>query len=145
MVDTLITIGIIAFVLLRAYMKANKKAQQQAQRRAQPRPTPQPVPPAGEPRPFWEESYTEESSFGEAEEPTSYEEIPKNDSYFTYEKIEPEINATRPSEESYSEMNVETSVQNIENESEKKPQISVDMDEFYKGIIYSEILKRPYN
>ena len=141
MVDTLITIGIIAFVLLRAYSKSKRRAQQQAQRRPKPSPFQQPTVMS---EPEWETlepDYREE----EAKQPTSYEEIPKNSSYFTYESIEPEINGEGTSVESYSEKNVETNVQNIENEDEKKRQISIDLNEMYKGVIYSEILKRPYN
>ena len=76
---------------------------------------------------------------------SSYEEIPKNQPYFTYETLEPEIKNESPIEEVSSVDSVEKNVQNIENESEKKLQISMDMEELYKGVIYSEILKRPYN
>lgn len=141
MVDTLITIGIIAFVLLRAYSKAKRKNQQQVQRKPKPNPFPQPTVVS---EPEWETSETD-YRYENTKEATSYEEIPKNNDYFTYESLEPEINVEKPVADSYSEKNVEINVQNIESEEEKKPQISLDMEELYKGVIYSEILKRPYN
>ena len=141
MVDTLITIGIIAFVLLRAYSKAKRKNQQQVQRKPKPNPFPQPTVVS---EPEWETSETY-YRYENTKEATSYEEIPKNNDYFTYESLEPEINVEKPVADSYSEKNVEINVQNIESEEEKKPQISLDMEELYKGVIYSEILKRPYN
>ena len=141
MVDTLITIGIIAFVLLRAYSKSKRKAQQQAQRKPKPSPFPQPTVMS---EPEWETleaDYQEE----EAKPPTSYEEIPKNNPYFTYENLEPEINEETSAVKSCSGSDVEINVQNIEDEERKKMQISLDMEDLYKGIFYSEILKRPYN
>ena len=141
MVDTLITIGIIAFVLLRAYSKSKRKAQQQAQRKPKPSPFPQPTVMS---EPEWETleaDYQEE----EAKPPTSCEEIPKNNPYFTYENLEPEINEETSAVKSCSGSDVEINVQNIEDEERKKMQISLDMEDLYKGIVYSEILKRPYN
>ena len=140
MVDTLITIGIIAFVLLRAYSKA-KKNQQQAQRKPKPSPFPQPTVVS---EPIWEDN-SEETLREEMEKPTSYEEIPKNAPYFTYENLEPEINEEKQPAEGCSEKNVEINVQNVENEGEKKSPVSLDMEDIYKGVIYSEILKRPYS
>ena len=77
--------------------------------------------------------------------PTSVEEIPKNDSYFTYENLEPEINEEPHAEESTPVKDVEMNVQNIEGENEKIPQFSFTQEEILKGVIYSEILKNPYN
>ena len=88
MVDTLITIGIIAFVLLRAYRKSQKKAQQHSQRKPINSPFPQPTVVT---EPVWEEMAEEESGYEEEEVSSSYEEIPKNQPYFTYETFEPEI------------------------------------------------------
>lgn len=145
MVDILITIGIIAFVLLQASVKAKKKAQQQAQRKPHPYRAPQPASPSREDKPFWEELTTDTTLHEEVEETTSYEEIPKNNTYFTYENLEPEINEKKPAVESCSGNDVEINVQNIEDEEGKKMQITLEMEELYKGIVYSEILKRPYN
>ncbi len=145
MVDILITIGIIAFVLLQASVKAKKKAQQQAQRKPHPYRAPQPASPSREDKPFWEELTTDTTLHEEVEETTSYEEIPKNNPYFTYENLEPEINEETSAVKSCSGSDVEINVQNIEDEERKKMQISLDMEDLYKGIVYSEILKRPYN
>lgn len=146
MVDILITIGILAFVLLRASVKAKKKAQQRPQRKPNPYRTPRPVSTSEEFKPFWEETTTAPTlQEKEVDEQTSYEEIPKNNAYFTYESLEPEINVEKNNEESSSLKDVEMNVQNIERENEKSPQFSLDKDEIIKGVIFSEILKRPYN
>ena len=125
LVDILITIGIFVIFFASSSRKLKKRRQQmqQQQQRKQkpPRPAVRPV------------------------TASSYEEIPKNQPYFTYETLEPEIKNESPIEEVSSVDSVEKNVQNIENESEKKLQISMDMEELYKGVIYSEILKRPYN
>lgn len=137
MVDTLITIGIVAFVLLRAYVKTKKKMQQQQAK--QQREARQTVRPASMEKPLRQEM--QEPSVA----PMSYEEIPKNQSYFTYETIEPEIKQEAYPKASSSGEAVEKNVQNIDIEDEKNLQISLEKEDIYKGIIYSEILKRPYN
>ena len=76
---------------------------------------------------------------------SSYEEIPKNQEYFTYETFEPEIKEDDNKEESSPFDSVEKNVQIVDNEDEKKLQVSIEMEDIYKGVIYSEILKRPYN
>ena len=148
MEDILITIGVIAFVILRAYTKAKKKnAQQQARRR----PTPRPVvvePEVESEKPLWHdifESTQEETMQEPSFEASSFEEIPKNQQYFTYEKIEPEIGEEVHNAEFSPVDSVEKNVQNTDNENEKTSPISLDMTDIYKGVIYSEILKRPYN
>ena len=126
LVDILITIGIFVIFFASSSRKL-KKIQQQQQRRQQQQkrqyrqPAPQPV------------------------APTSYEEIPKNQPYFTYETFEPEIKDEVRKEETSSGESVENNVQNTDNEMEKTPQISLEMEDIYRGVIYSEILKRPYN
>lgn len=142
MVDTLITIGIIAFVLLRAYSKSKKRAQQASQRKSPYSPFPQPTVVS---EPVWEETEEEESCYEEEEVPSSYEEIPKNQPYFTYETFEPEIKSDEVMAEMSSEKSVEKSVQNTDSEKENISPFSLDMEDIYKGVIYSEILKRPYN
>lgn len=142
MVDTLITIGIIAFVLLRAYRKSQKKTQQHSQRKPTNSPFPQPTVVT---EPVWEEMVEEESGYKEEEVSSSYEEIPKNQPYFTYETFEPEIKSDEVVADMSSEKSVEKIVQNTDSENEKLSPISLDMEDIYKGVIYSEILKRPYN
>ena len=151
--DTLITIAVVALFFISSYAKAKKKKAQQEQRRQQQmrrRPAPAPVTPSfeEETKPLWQESYEsvqtameEESSFSSS----SYEETPKNQPYFTYETIEPEIQENYKEENASSHNDVEKVVQNIGNEEEKMRQISFEKEELIKGIIYSEILKRPYN
>lgn len=131
-IDILITIGVIAFVLLRAYGKSKKKKHS---------PFPQPT---VESEPIWE-TIEDEYGDGEVKNQTSYEEIPKNEEYFTYENLEPEMNDEKRTAGSSSIQDVEMNVQNIERESENLPQFSFDKEELMKGVIYSEILKRPYN
>ena len=123
LVDILITIGIFVIFFASSSRKLKKKQQQQQQqqKRQHRPPTPQPV------------------------VPTSYEEVPKNQPYFTYETFEPEIKDEVRMEETSSGESVEKNVQNTDNEMEKIPQISLEMEDIYKGVIYSEILKRPYN
>ncbi|MBO4382316.1 MAG: hypothetical protein J5799_05180 [Bacteroidales bacterium] len=97
-------------------------------------------------------SPVEESEFEDSlYETDATEDVPKmrqtvtnspNDSdYFTYETIDPE-------DDSFSEKEKSTPVnfsQTTDNEVEKMPQLNFDEEELYKGVIYSEILKRKYN
>lgn len=125
LVDFLITLGIFAIFFASSSRKLKKRRQQMQQqqeqrqkvRRPAVRPVAQPV----------------------------HEEIPKNSSYFTYETIEPEIQENYQGEETSFSEPVEKNVQIVDSEDEKKLQISLEMEDIYKGVIYSEILKRPYN
>ena len=141
MVDVLITIGIIVFVLLRAYSKSKRRSQKRSPNKPYTPPFPQTK---VESEPIWE---TLEESFqdDEVKMTTSYEETPKNDTYFTYESLEPDINEGTQAKDSSSVKDVENSVQNIEGENENSLQISFGKEELMKGVIYSEILKNPYN
>ena len=153
LIDILITIGIFVFFFV-SYSsnikKRRQQLQQQEQQKARQRSARPMVPPTSESEeePSWHEIFEFEQTVtkqGPSVASSSYEEIPKNQSYFTYETIEPEIKENvRAEETSYNE-SVEKNVQNIDNEMEKSPQFSLDMKEIYKGVIYSEILKRPYN
>ena len=156
MKDILIMIAALGIFLVNAYVKAKKK-QAQAQQRQQQRQrqqqyqqtvTQDPAPEPQSARPLWQEvveTVLQEEGSERENSSTSYEEIPKNSSYFTYETYEPEITEETHREETFSEEPVEKSVQNIDNEIEKTGLISIEMEELYKGIVYSEILKRPYN
>lgn len=153
LIDILITIGIFVFFFVSYSSKIKKRRQQlqqQEQQKARQRSARPMVPPTSESEeePSWHEIFEFEQTVtkqGPSVASSSYEEIPKNQSYFTYETIEPEIKENvRAEETSYNE-SVEKNVQNIDNEMEKSPQFSLDMKEIYKGVIYSEILKRPYN
>lgn len=125
LVDILITIGIFVIFFASSSRKLKKKKQQMQQQQQQKQKAHRPAV-----RPVMT---------------SSYEEIPKKQDYFTYETFEPEIKEEAFEEESSSVESVEKNVQITDSETEKKPPISLEMEDIYKGIIYSEILKRPYN
>jgi hypothetical protein len=99
----------------------------------------------------------EEEEYFDSLEENSYEEIPvmkneknksnssKSTTYFTYEEdsgvesLSPSSEATKPSN------NGEINIQEVENETETKDIDLQDPEELKKAIIYSEILKNPYN
>lgn len=66
---------------------------------------------------------------------------PNDSDYFTYETMDPETDSFVEEERKTAVINP----QNIDNEKEKVPQFNFDEEELYKGVIYSEILKRKYN
>ncbi len=66
---------------------------------------------------------------------------PNDSDYFTYETIEPEDGSFVENEMS----TTEKFSQITDSEMEKAPQLNFDEEELYKGVIYSEILKRKYN
>lgn len=152
LMDILIPIAVVAIFILNSYIKIKKKQAQvaQQQQKARRRPSPPPVPPSFEEneKPVWQDIF-ESSQTEPVSDPqvsaTSYEEIPKNPSYFSYETIEPEIKEEPQNRETSFHEAVEKNVQNIDNKEEKMSPISLDMEDIYKGVIYSEILKRPYN
>ena len=143
-IDTIITIAIIGFFLLRAFHKSKRAAQKKR------RPLPSSV--FTMPEKEAEPTFREEFEIPRAETRQSpqfvtstNEETPKNDSYFTYETIEPEIGGDDHVRDNSFHDDVEKIVQNIDNETEKMSQITFEKEDLIKGIIYSEILKRPYN
>lgn len=152
LMDILIPIAVVAFFILNSYIKIKKKQAQatQQQQKARRRPSPAPVTPSFEEneKPVWQEIFESTQTESESDpqvSATSYEEIPKNPSYFSYETIEPEIKEEPQNRETSFHEAVEKNVQNIDNKEEKMSPISLDMEDIYKGVIYSEILKRPYN
>lgn len=66
---------------------------------------------------------------------------PNDSDYFTYETMDPESDSFVEEERKTAVKNL----QNTDNEMEKVPQLNFDEEELYKGVIYSEILKRKYN
>ncbi|MBQ4440725.1 MAG: hypothetical protein II899_01280 [Bacteroidales bacterium] len=66
---------------------------------------------------------------------------PNDSDYFTYETIEPDDGSFVENEMS----TTEKFSQITDSEMEKAPQLNFDEEELYKGVIYSEILKRKYN
>lgn len=66
---------------------------------------------------------------------------PNDSDYFTYETMDPETDSFVEEERKTAVKNL----QNTDNEMEKVPQLNFDEEELYKGVIYSEILKRKYN
>ena len=70
---------------------------------------------------------------------------PKNEEFFTYETIEPELSTPFSTEPELSKSTVEKNVQIVENEEVKNIDIQFNTDNIINGIIFSEILKKPYN
>ena len=126
LVDILITIGIFVIFFASSSRKLKKKRQQMQQQEQQQRQRPR--------RPAVRPVAA-----------SSYEEILKNPTYFTYETFEPEIKEEIREEKVSPVESVDKNVQIVDSEDEKKLQISLEMEDLYKGVIYSEILKRPYN
>lgn len=89
---------------------------------------------------------TEEEEFLSQETSDSYANFyPKNAKYFTYETIADEEQDFNKKSESFFDTGVEEESQIIDNEQENNSIIDLSKDELVKGVIYSEILKRPYN
>ena len=98
------------------------------------------------PPPFEEEFETEEETW----EPPRMNvqnmretetKSPKEPEYFTYERDAEEAGPFTEKKEPSLEINL----QSIDNEDKKKPELHFDNEEIYKGVIYSEILKRKFN
>lgn len=70
---------------------------------------------------------------------------PKNEEVFTYETLEPELSTPFSTEPELSNSTVEKNVQIVENEEVKNIDIQFNINNIVNGIIYSEILKKPYN
>jgi hypothetical protein len=66
---------------------------------------------------------------------------PNKTDYFTYETIEPEIGDVEDSQPQV----VDPVSQIVDNEIGKMPVLDFDEKELYKGVIYSEILKRKFS
>lgn len=66
---------------------------------------------------------------------------PNEPEYFTYESDAEEMG---PFTEK-GEPSPKTDLQTIDNENKIKPELHFDEEELYKGVIYSEILKRKFN
>lgn len=152
--DTLVTIGIVLLGIIMSIRKNKKKMQAQAAKRKQQQTAVEdateeaPIPRDESPfSPF--PNFEPEMKDSEDTFVSSLEEIvqknPKTEDYFTYERVEPEIEQPINKSETCFVDNVDNNVQNIENEEEKNPKLTFEMSEIYKGVIYSEILKRPYN
>ena len=68
---------------------------------------------------------------------------PKNESYFTYETLEPESFGPPEGDTTFHDSLGENNQQIIENEQQNNSNLKFDDEEIKKGIIYSIILKRP--
>ena len=69
----------------------------------------------------------------------------KNEEYFTYESLEPEVSPDFDEFEFYSQKSVEKPQQMPENEEVKNTLLQLNADEITKGVIYSIILDNPHN
>lgn len=67
--------------------------------------------------------------------------VPNEQEYFTYETIETNDDSSSVSSHSKVNSNMQTTV----NEEENKYALTLEEEEMYKGIVYSEILKKKYN
>ncbi len=138
-VSIIIAIGAYVFFTIRKYKK-KEEAEAQRRRRMQ-RPdifeAPQQQPEEAEPL-F--ETVRRPKTYSSA--PPPRENVPKSDEYFTYEDssapIETEVAGSTPSTAS-------TSVQAADIEEEIESKSLPLKEEIDKAILYSEILKRPYN
>lgn len=125
---------ILAAILLPIFIKFRKKKQAKSSHK---------------PRPVETVSPNRESKNAPIAEDASFEDFDanssKNDEYFTYETLEPEVSENFDEVAYYSQKNVENNQQIIENEEVKNTELQFDTEEIKKGIIYSIILEKPYN
>ncbi len=70
--------------------------------------------------------------------------IPKEKEYFTYDDIGSyeDISSNRRVENPIKDPSVDSQI--VDNEDKNIPEVSFDMEDLYKGVIYSEILKKKY-
>jgi hypothetical protein len=125
----LITIIIILTTVLAG---ADKKA----------KPQKQPAKPAGNPHGRYPQSHSRKTTVSQSKMQDLSPNSPKNEDYFTYETVEPEILDPTVSDVFSQSNAVENDQQNPENEQQKDSILKWDEDEIKKGIIYSIILKR---
>lgn len=92
------------------------------------------------PPPFQSEREEEQDIF-ESKMRKNEPKVPKEREYFTYETLNDD------SQEIWDSMKKEgkTNLQSVESEKERMPELTMSEEEIYKGIIYSEILKRKFN
>lgn len=73
------------------------------------------------------------------------ESYPQNDKFSSQSAVYYNQAETSTREESYENESVENLNQPLDNENENNSVLAFDSEEMKKGIIYAEILKRPYN
>ena len=134
-VSIIIAIAAYVFFTVRKYKKKEAEAAQRRKR--------------VQPSDIFEEPEVTEPIFETVRPPRSHpsapppeQNVPKTDEYFTYEdvnpSVEPEVSKSPPS---MSNTPIQTTDIEAENETNSLPL----KEEIDKAIIYSEILKRPYN
>lgn len=102
------------------------------------------------PRPIFEEFMPEEPAVEHpetimSESANNAEIYPKNEEYFTYETVtDDEVNFAENSEKKSTKTESDEK-QDVGTQKENNSLIDFDSDELVKGVIYSEILQRPYN
>lgn len=67
-------------------------------------------------------------------------ETPKQEEYFTYETLDPDVESVMAQAENFSD----SGTQQVVNKEEENTLLSLEDDEVMKGIIYAEILKRKF-
>lgn len=140
--DLIITAAIVVGYFLLFGRKRKKTAQpkNQTQRSNNEKPS----------RPTFEELMSEQMSTMQPEpimpESTNNEEIyPKKEEYFTYETVIDEETTIAENFENESSKVDANDAQVNDIQKENNSLINLDSDELIKGVIYSEILQRPYN
>ena len=137
-IDVVITIAVV----LGYFLLSSKK------KKSKPQPRTKPHYP-----PYYTPSYEVEEEMSaptiEKETEWTYPDITSErleNEYFTYENIEsPITSSAEVIANSHLTNDVVQQMQENDEEEDKKPELIFTKEEFYKGIIYSEILKRPYS
>ena len=137
LMDILITMVIIAIVLGKELLKVKKKLASVAEKQAQETTR------LGDGDEIWKTVSYEREGMSENEKFES--DSSKSESYFTYEDVSDsetsDLASGRPSPSRTREIHL----QEVENETETSEINFDDPEELKKAIIYSEILKKPYN
>ena len=138
-VSIIIAIGAYVFFTIRKYKKKEEAEAQRRRRMQRPDIFEAPQQQQEEAEPIFE-TVRRPKTYSSA--PPPRENVPKSDEYFTYEDssapIETEVAGSTPSTTS-------TSVQAADIEEEIESKSLPLKEEIDKAILYSEILKRPYN
>lgn len=77
--------------------------------------------------------------------PTPAPQPPKSESYFTYESQNLAENRQKPTPQTNSAEKSDFDAQVIDNQEDSQVELQFSQEEFIKGVIFSEILKKPYN
>ncbi|MBO4489610.1 MAG: hypothetical protein J5741_08175 [Bacteroidales bacterium] len=136
MKDFLIFLAVMALSLVPSLLKMVKKDLQQTNRTPTPKPKPEPY--------FPDADQEKPSAKTRAR---TYTPVDQKDDYFTYETVPDEgfqSDLTASDHDGKEGLQTASAKAGSGMEDKGKPEISLSESEIYKGIIYSEILKRKY-